>query len=829
VTTRDDEDTLLRSVALQNATAILIARQRAEQRSEFYLAEGQRLAHMGSWAFNPSGFFDYWSPELFRICGLDPARGAPTLDEYLGRVHADDRGLMTGTLQQMRLGCSGCDVAHRIVRAGGEFRHLRWVGVPLVEEGVFKGFVGTAVDVTEQHEARAALEKAFDEIKESERRLQLVVDTIPTMVWSTLPDGSLDLINRPWVKYLGHTLEDLRRQGWDPVLHPEDAAETADKWRAALAAGKPYEHETRVRQADGAYRWFLVRAAPLRDERGDIVRWYGTTTDIEDRKRAEMLLAGEKRLLEMIARGESRALILDSLCRLVEELASGSLSSILLLDAKANQLRHGAAPSLPIPYSKAIDGLVIGPSVGSCGTAASRAEQVIVADIATDPLWADYRDLALAHGLRACWSTPILSSGRAVLGTFATYYREPRHPTAEEHNIIDRFTQIASIALERELAEQALRRQANLLEQTHDAILVWRLPGTIVYWNHGAELLYGFSRAEAIGRTSHDLLRTEHPMPAESLETLIERDGTWTGELTHRTRDGRRVVVDSRHVLVREAGGGRLVLETNRDITEQTVASEALGEAQAQLAHVTRVTTLGEVTASLAHEVNQPLAAIVNNANACLGLLPKGRDLDEVREALADIVSDGDRASAIIERVRGLAKRSTPQKVPLRLADVVADVLALAAAESTTRRVAIRTDLGPDLPMVLGDRVQLQQVLLNLVVNGMDAMSAVAEGERLLEIRGRLDSQDGSPAALLSVRDRGVGLEVGQVDSVFEAFYTTKPHGMGMGLAISRSIIEAHGGRLWVESNHDPGATFAFSLPAAEATREIPLPQVSPR
>src|SRR3989454_744036 len=176
-----------------------------------------------------------------------------------------------------------------------------------------------------------------------------------------------------------------------------------------------------------------------------------------------------------------------------------------------------------------------------------------------------------------------------------------------------------------------------------------------------------------------------------------------------------------------------------------------------------------------------------------------------------------ERASAIIERVRGLAKRSPPEQVPVRLVDVVDDVVALAATESVARGVAIHTDVAADLPLVLGDRVQLQQVLLNLVVNGMDAMSTVDDRERRLEIRGRSDTQDGGPAARISVQDRGVGLDAGKVDRLFEAFYTTKPHGMGMGLAISRSIIDAHGGSLWAESNQGPGATFSFRLRAAAA------------
>lgn len=246
---------------------------------------------------------------------------------------------------------------------------------------------------------------------------------------------------------------------------------------------------------------------------------------------------------------------------------------------------------------------------------------------------------------------------------------------------------------------------------------------------------------------------------------------------------------------------------------------KALREAQAELAHATRVTTLGEVTATFAHEVNQPLAAIVNNANACLGLLPSGpHDLDEVRDALGDIVSDAERASAIIQRVRAMATRSPSEKVPLRLDDVVADVVALATTESAARRVTIRTEVAADLPVVSGDRVQLQQVLLNLVVNGMDAMGTVHEERRLLVIRGCPDVQDGGLAATISVQDHGIGLSAAQMGRLFEAFYTTKPHGMGLGLAISRSIIEMHGGRLWAEPNSGPGATFSFRVPAAVST-----------
>jgi C4-dicarboxylate-specific signal transduction histidine kinase len=265
----------------------------------------------------------------------------------------------------------------------------------------------------------------------------------------------------------------------------------------------------------------------------------------------------------------------------------------------------------------------------------------------------------------------------------------------------------------------------------------------------------------------------------------------------------------------------RLVSERTIQLTTTIEAlresESALQKAQAQLAHIARMNTVGELTASIAHEINQPLAAVVNNANVCLRLLPEyAKNSKDILEALNDIIDDANRASRVIARIRLLVKRAPFKKSLLDLKEVVQDVLSLARYESTTRRVTIRADLSQDLPAVVGDRVQLQQVLLNLLVNGMDAMNDVEEIRRVLVICGRRETQDAVSKALVSVRDCGTGFKPEQMDRLFEAFYTTKSGGLGLGLAISHSIIEAHGGRLWVDPNQRAGgATVMFSLPAA--------------
>jgi len=307
---------------------------------------------------------------------------------------------------------------------------------------------------------RANRKRAEEAVRQSEKQLRDLIETIPAMAFVTRPDGSSEFVSRPWIEYSGLSEEQTAGSGWAVTLHPDDLKQHLAKWRVSRATGQPFENEARHRDAHGNYRWLLARAVPLRDEQEKILKWYGALTDIEDRKRAEALLAGEKRILEMIAKGDSLPAIFNALCQLVEAQLPDVISSVLLLEG--DRLRHGGAPSLPNSYNEAINGLVIGPSEGSCGTAAYRAEPVIVSNIATDPLWAKYRDLALSHSLRACWSTPIISSENKVLGTFAMYYREPRSPTSQDFGLVELATHLVRIAVERDRAEQALRTSEQL-------------------------------------------------------------------------------------------------------------------------------------------------------------------------------------------------------------------------------------------------------------------------------------------------------------------------------------------------------------------------------
>src|SRR5712671_2608231 len=361
-----------------------------------------------------------------------------------------------------------------------------------------------AAAVPEPPQAGAALAQAVDDSLPAAAHLRHLLDTLPIPASCHVPDGSNAFCNQRWHDYTGLSPEEAHGWGWHVTLHPDDRGRVVDTWHTCLAAGEPGESEARWRRGDGAYRWFLFQVVPLRDELGHLVHWYGTSSDIEDRKRteaalrwSEVLLAGEKRVLEMVAQGEALPRILEALCRVVEEQASDMLSSCLLLDANGTHLRHGAAPRLPQSYIDAIDGVAIGPTGGACITAAYRAAPVVVSDIASDPLWAAYRDLPLAHGLRACWSTPIISSEGKVLGTFAMYFREPRSPSPQDLYVLEQVASVAAVSIKQKQAEESLRRsEAYLAESqrlTHVGSSAFDIAtGTIVYLSQEYFRIFGF-------------------------------------------------------------------------------------------------------------------------------------------------------------------------------------------------------------------------------------------------------------------------------------------------------------------------------------------------
>jgi len=614
-----------------------------------------------------------------------------------------------------------------------------------------------------------------------------------------------------WDRTIAPTLERILER-----IHPEDVALVQQTAESALRDGTGFEHEYRLLRPDRSIRHVHVVARALRDDSGG-VEFVGAVMDVTERKQDELLLDGEKRLLEMIARGESLTIILDALCRLVEKLAGGTLSSILLLDPNAGCLRHGAAPSLPASYTEAVDGLAIGPAAGSCGTAAYRGTPVGVSDIAADPLWADYRDLALAHGLRACWSTPIRSSEGRVLGTFAIYFRQPRARTPYERSIIEHVTHLASIAIEREQAEEAQLRLAAIVASSDDAIISKTLEGIITSWNAGAERIFGYTVEEAVGRPINMLVPPDR-QGEESLilDKLRRGESVEHFETVRIMKDGRQIHVSLAISPIRNPAGQIIgASKIARDITEQKRAEEALRQAQAELAYVSRVTTMGELTASLAHEVRQPIAAAITDAKACLLWLDRETpDIDEARAATLRVVEDGRRAADIISQIRLLFTKGAPQREWIDVNELVREMIVLLRSEAVYGAISARMELAADCPRVLGDRVQLQQVMMNLIMNAIEAMKDV-EGARQLVIT----SQRTEPTQVrVSVSDTGVGLPP-QADQIFNAFFTTKQHGTGMGLSIGRSIVESHGGRLWATDNPSRGATFHVALPTDVDTR----------
>jgi PAS domain S-box-containing protein len=502
-------------------------------------------------------------------------------------------------------------------------------------------------------QAAVSLENArlYRDLDERERESRLVVNTIPGLVAALTPAGEVAVVNDQLVEYCGQGLEAMRQWGTNGTVHPEDVPHVAGIFAPAIASGHPYELEARVRRFDGVYRWFQIRGLPLRDTRGQVVRWYSLLSDIDDRKRAEV------------------------------------------------ELRQA--------YDSFVD--------------AQRLSKT---------------------------------------GSFITDL------VGEDHN-----------------------------------------------WSEEAYRIFEFDPATKV--TVQRVRDVIHPDDLPSFESVIARGMTGANvNFAFRIVTSRGAVKHVRGVahVTGQNAGHPLFIGALQDVTESVAAEEALNRARSELTHATRVTTMGELTASIAHEVKQPIAAAVTSAQTALRWLEaQPPELGEVREALSRIVRAGKRAGDVIGRIRALVTKAPPRKDWVEINAAIREIVELTRDEAVKSGVSVRSELAEGVPLIQGDRVQLQQVILNLIMNGIEAMAGVGEASRELLITSKKDDEEG---VLVAVADTGPGLAAGALEHVFAAFHTTKPGGLGLGLSICRSIIEAHDGRLWASANEPRGAVFQFSLPA---------------
>src|SRR5882762_4402686 len=426
----------------EELTREVLQRKRAEEallRSEAYLAEAQRVSHTGSFGWSVSSGNIVWSEETFRIFEYDRAF-KPTVDGVLQRTHPEDKAFLQERLDQAARDRNAFDFEHRLLMPSGSCKYVRVVGRPSTndESGDFE-FVGAVTDVTESKRSEESLRRSEGYLAEAQRLTH-------TGSWAC------NMATRE-MRYSSE--EHSRLYGFDPERGLPSFEEIVQR---AARTGKDFEALFRIVVPQGMTRYVHGFGHPVFSASGIPGEFVGILMDVTERRLAEALRDGESRILEMLARDAPLTEILEQLVRVVEAQFAGLLCSVLLLDEDGQHVRHGAAPSLPEAYTKAIDGLSIGPKAGSCGTAMYRREPVVVTDILRDPLWDDFRDVAAPYGLRACWSTPILSHSGKALGSFAMYYREPRSPGLSETRALEMATHLAAIAIERGLAREERER-----------------------------------------------------------------------------------------------------------------------------------------------------------------------------------------------------------------------------------------------------------------------------------------------------------------------------------------------------------------------------------
>jgi PAS domain S-box-containing protein len=599
-----------------------------------------------------------------------------------------------------------------------------------------------------------------------------MVDGISALVAVLTPDGAVDFVNRQVLDYFGKTLEELKEWSATDAVHPDDLPGVIAVWTRSVDSGQPYDIELRQRRADSVYRWFHVQGLPVRDPEGHIIRWCVLQTDIDERKRNEAALTSA---FEAIAKSEAELrTIIDAIPTLIVALkADGTFLS-------ANQA--------VLDYT----GL-------TKEDVATQSFRDTFHPEDTERL-RNQRELAISRGGPFEYERRV----RHRDGQYRWFLIQYKPLLNQRGNVIRWYAAGTEIDALRK-SEQHLR----LLVETIPA-LVGRTTttGTLDYVNQRVIDYFGLE----LGRLGFRVL---HPDDRYGFwgkwRRALKTGAAWEDTYRVRRADGEYRWFHQRNEPLLDRDG-RVVCwySVGFDVTDSREMEETLRSTRRRLSTAMQIATVAELSASIAHEINQPLASVVTNAHACQTWLSHDPpNLERALATLERIIRDGHSAADVVRKIRALFKEAAPAKAPLDLNDIVAEVVRVLSDELRDHSIAVETDLDADLPMIAADHVQIQQTLINLVHNAVEAMEGVTDRAKSLVLR----SQRQGDEVLIEVRDHGVGIK--EPALVFEPFFTTKESGMGMGLSISRSIVEAHGGRIWATANEDAGTTFSLAFPLA--------------
>src|SRR5712672_3501530 len=667
--------------------------------------------------------------------------------------------------------------------------------------------------------------KKEESLRESEERFRTMADT--ALIWTTDADKLRTYVSQTWLDLTGKIFEEELGNGWADDIHPSDRDVRLDAYAHCFDQRSPFTLEYRVRRHDGEYRWLLDKGTPRFASDGTFLGYIGSATDITERKRVEERFRVQHTVAQILAEAATIEEATPRILRAMGECLGWDVGALWRVDREAEALRcvelwHEASIEVP-EFERVSREFTFVPGLGLPGRVWSSLEPEYIPDVVPDGNF-PRGPIAEREGLHAAFGFPILLGGE-VLGVIEFFSREIRQPDQELLNMLATIGSQIGQFIERKRAETELRESEQNYRMLFESIDEGFCTIEVLFDQNEKPVDYrflqispSFERQTGIKNAAGSRMREIAPQHEEHWFEIYGRIAL-TGEPMRFENEakqlGRRYDVYAFRVVdPKPRRVGILfndITERKRAEAEARDSERRYREVQAELAHASRVATMGQLMASITHEVNQPIAAAVTNAQAALRWMSaEPPDFGELSEALAGIIKEGNRASEVIGRIRALIKKAPPRKDAVSINDTILEVVALTRTEAANNGVLVRTQLAEGLPPVQGDRVQLQQVILNLILNAIEAMSGVGEGARQLFISTGNESE----GVLVEVQDTGPGLTPATLDLLFNAFYTTKPDGLGLGLSICRSIIEAHNGRLWASPNVPRGATFHFIAPA---------------